>query len=691
MAAPKDVSLTVLPDAEQPRPLPGRGGSRMERRRFAVLLLVQLLIIAHVVQWFVMGTTLAPIEPSESIQTVRGGVITVGFIFFVLAIGSTMILGRFFCGWGCHVMLLQDWCGRLLGRWGIRPRPFRSRLLRLLPLVLALYMFVWPVAHRFLIAPWIGEVPRWPGWSFEATTEQFWATFPGLLMAIPFLLVCGFLTVYLLGMKGYCTYACPYGGVFAPAEQLSPVRIRVDDNCEHCGQCTAACTSNVRVHEEVAAFGMVVDPGCMKCLDCVSTCPNDALHLGIGRPAISVGTEERTDARAAGTIRGSFDLSWTEEIVFAIIAVGILLSIRGAYSLPLLFASGVAACGTWIAWRSWRILRDPNASFHRFALKRSGRIRPAGIVIVLTGLLVLLSSAWIGSANFAAQVAVRHDDRVLVPPSMVFSRVGYIAPDGDMPEEAEKALEWYRRAGFVGDGGWSPLPSKRASFAIREAWLLSVLGRFDQALVMIDDVIAKIGLDEDLALARGRIMRMVDPASLDVAYGSMLDAHPDWMRLRDERVLWRLEEQTPASAIKEARVGLERHPDALLPMRRLAVLLVDHGGPSGWRESAEITRRTLEIEPENANAWRALALAIAKSGDLEAAEEAMSEAIALVPTDWRLRHQNAVLLNDLDRWDDADLELEESLRLWEIAGGETAGTRPSLRARPQGPMPPPSE
>ncbi len=49
MAAPKDVSLTVLPDADQSRPIPGRGGSRMERRRFAVLLLVQLLIIAHVI------------------------------------------------------------------------------------------------------------------------------------------------------------------------------------------------------------------------------------------------------------------------------------------------------------------------------------------------------------------------------------------------------------------------------------------------------------------------------------------------------------------------------------------------------------------------------------------------------------------------------------------------------------------
>ena len=40
--------------------------------------------------------------------------------------------------------------------------------------------------------------------------------------------------------------------------------------------------------------------------------------------------------------------------------------------------------------------------------------------------------------------------------------------------------------------------------------------------------------------------------------------------------------------------------DTALPMRRLAVLLVDHGGPDEWCESAELTRRTLEIEPAHA-------------------------------------------------------------------------------------------
>ncbi len=660
----------------------------MERRRFAVLLLVQLLMIVHVVQWLVMGTTISPIEPSESIQTVRTGVITVGFIFFLLAIGSTMIFGRFFCGWGCHVILLQDWCGRILGRFGIRPRPFRSRLLRWMPLALALYMFAWPVAHRFLVAPWSGEVPPWPGWSWEVTTTEFWATFPGLLMSIPFLLVCGFLTVYLLGMKGYCTYACPYGGFFAPAEQIAPVRIRVTTDCEHCGHCTAACTSNVRVHEEVEAFGMVVDPGCMKCLDCVSTCPNDALYVGVGRPAIAIGTEEREQAVEAGTVRARFDLSWGEEIVFAFIALGLLFSIRGAYSLPLLFASGVAACGTWIAWRGWRTLRDRNASFHRFPLRRNGQIRPAGYGMIIAASLVLGFGAWTGVVNAAAALAFHHDDQVGIPASIVFSESGYVRPETEILDHAEDALRWYGRAGFMADGGWSPIPAYRPMFAVRRAWLLSVLGRFDDALVDLDASIARLGMTEDLALGRSRLLRVLSPVEVDAWYGTALAEHPEWMRLRDERITWRLEQDSVESAIAEARVGVEALPDELLPMRRLAVLLTDHGGPDGWRESAALTERTLEIAPENPSAWRALAMARSKFGDADGSEEAMREAVRLASGLWRIRHEFALLLSGREKWDEAESELQEAITLWEQAGAEEAGPRPMLPPRQMGPPSP---
>src|SRR4030095_9260277 len=108
---------------------------------------------------------------------------------------------------------------------------------------------------------------------------NFWETFPSVAVAIPFLFICGFMTVYFLGQKGFCTYACPYGGFFGLADKFSPGKIRVTDACNQCGHCTATCTSNVVVHAEVKQYGMVVDPGCMKCMDCVSVCPNDALYF----------------------------------------------------------------------------------------------------------------------------------------------------------------------------------------------------------------------------------------------------------------------------------------------------------------------------------------------------------------------------------------------------------------------------
>ena len=147
-------------------------------------------------------------------------------------------------------------------------------------------MFVWPTAYRFFSEPAPG--PLFPKFTNHLVTSNFWETFPSVAVAIPFLLICGFLTVYFLGQKGFCTYACPYGGFFGLADKLSPGKIRVTDACNQCGHCTATCTSNVLVHAEVKEYEMVVDPGCMKCMDCISVCPNDALYFGFGKPTVAV-------------------------------------------------------------------------------------------------------------------------------------------------------------------------------------------------------------------------------------------------------------------------------------------------------------------------------------------------------------------------------------------------------------------
>ncbi len=157
-------------------------------------------------------------------------------------------------------MLLQDWCLRLLSLRGIRPRDFRSRLLRWAPLCLAVYMFIWPIFYRLVVAPYTRPDLGWHGFRVELLTTDLWATMPGFWVSPVFLFLCGFVTVYVLGAKGFCTYACPYGGCFPPLDRGSIRMFVVNDDCGGCAFFPAVFTPIVRFHEQLAAFVTVFNP-----------------------------------------------------------------------------------------------------------------------------------------------------------------------------------------------------------------------------------------------------------------------------------------------------------------------------------------------------------------------------------------------------------------------------------------------
>ncbi|MFA6043435.1 MAG: 4Fe-4S binding protein, partial [Phycisphaerales bacterium] len=237
--------------------------SRNSPRRAIVLSVVYLLMTIHLLQWLYVGMTISPIEPSESMYALELGKVNAGFVFFSIALLATFIFGRFVCGWGCHIVALQDLCSHWMTKLGVRPKPWRTRLLLWCPLLLALYMFVYPAFERYILVPslkyfkvpradwpfWLTDPGSFPGFHSAFVVKDFWATFPEWYIAIPFLLICGFATVYFLGSKAFCSFGCPYGGFFGVIDRVSIGRIVVNDSCEQCGHCTAACTSNVRVHQ----------------------------------------------------------------------------------------------------------------------------------------------------------------------------------------------------------------------------------------------------------------------------------------------------------------------------------------------------------------------------------------------------------------------------------------------------------
>src|SRR5262249_22973535 len=231
-----------------------------------------------------------------------------------------------------------------------------------------------------------------PSAAWHLATSSFWATFPGPVIGGLTFLVCGFAIVWFLGNKGFCTYACPYGGFFGVLDKLAPMRIRVTDACNQCGHCSAVCSSNVRVAEEVKLFKMVVDPGCMKCMDCVSVCPNDALYVGWGRPAL-LGPKAPEPRKAL-----RYDGTWAEEIAMAAVFVASLPCYRGLYGkIPFLFSLGLAAITAFIALKAWQLVTHENLTLHTIALKRGGRVMRGGWVYATCALLL---AAFVSHSGF---------------------------------------------------------------------------------------------------------------------------------------------------------------------------------------------------------------------------------------------------------------------------------------------------
>lgn len=571
--------------------------SRMGKWRAAVLIGVHVLMAIHIIQWLVTGLTVSPVEPSESMHTLRDGVVNAGFVFFVLAILSTLIFGRFFCGWGCHIVAVQDLAAWIMMKLGVKPKPFRSRLMLWIPLGLALYMFVWPVFVREVMRPlladsrgrlpaWLGQIDPLPGIHTDFLVEDFWATFAAWYVAIPFILVCGVFTVYVLGAKAFCSYGCPYGGFFAPVDRFAPGRIRVNDNCHQCGHCTAVCTSNVRVHEEVRDYGMVVDPGCMKCLDCVSVCPNNALSFGFGAPAIGAKVRpgaEQSAAKAKALREARYDLSRTEEVIVLVLFLIFFQSFRGMFNqVPMLMAVAMGGLQAWALWKCWRLLRDENSRLHNFQFKYRGKLKPVGVAFLALTLACAAAGLWSGYVRwetYRAEIAYQKLDT----PIGVIMRSDF-APTPDSVEQARTSLAHYMHAAPPSQGGvgW-PL---RADDWVNIAYLRLILGDkpgAEQALGVVID----IGHPRDsLIFQLEQIMtsRGATPDEIRGMFQRALLKHDDLWGVRDRLLRERLEkdgEKAKADVLAELKAALDRHPRSVEGPLIVAGLYRDLGDAPG--------------------------------------------------------------------------------------------------------------
>lgn len=538
--------------------------SRFSRWRALSLGVVHLLIAAHIAHALLAPHTLAPLELNEIVYALEAGIVTAGFLFMILAVAATAVFGRFFCSWGCHFLALQDLCAVALHRLGVRPKAIRSRLLAWAPACVALYMFVWPVALRWLSGR---TGPQWrvttdaEGWA-SFWTEHFWRNLPGPGIATLTFLVCGAVLIYVFGSRGFCTYVCPYGAVFAWADRAAPGRIRLADrSCRDCGRCTAVCGSHVRVADELQRYGMVVDPACLKDLDCVGVCPDGAVHYGFGPPALAKVTIRDQPVRAR------YDFSWTEE---ALLAAGVIVGVvifRGLYEKVSFFLSlALGLLGGYQAVLAVRLVGRPTVFFNRGPLKREGRWFPAGIIFA--GLTFVCAGFTVHSAaiRYLVWTGLRDLDALNRTP---------VLSDADAEETRARLDEVLRRLEAADRWGFHRPPNQTDALARAHAALGASLIAAGRVRPAIPHLRRAIDLRPDFAAAH---------AELGAALSGLNDV---------------------ADGLRHLRIAVRLDPQSAKAQYNLGVVLAATGRPVEARQALTEARR---LDPNDAQTRECLRL-----------------------------------------------------------------------------------
>ncbi|MCK5378275.1 MAG: tetratricopeptide repeat protein [Acidobacteria bacterium] len=548
------------------------------RWRTRVLVGVHLLILVHIAHWLISGRTIAGLEPSEAMEFSKHGVINLGLILLVGAALITAVFGRFFCGWGCHIIAMQDLCRWLLIKGGIRPKPLRSRLLRWVPLAAFVYMFVWPIVYR------LGAGRVFPPVTTALTTSNLWASMPGLVIGGLTIVVCGFAIVYVLGAKGFCTYACPYGALFGAADRLAPLRVRVNDDCNQCARCTAACTSNVRVHEQVRDFAMVRDSGCMKCLDCVAACPNDALYLGFGRPAL--GAKPRVGGPPAGR---PWNVDWMEEIVLASAFVLAFGTFRGLYGrIPFLLALGLSGILAFLSLTSVRLAGTRNLRFGAARLKRDGRVTSAGWIFAFV--MIVAGGLWIHSALVRfheARAGVAFEETAGLRSTALDLGFDGLTDQAavELVDQGRRHIDWTRKWGLISN------PSSH----FRASWFAFLQGRMESALASVEQALKMQPRASEVHLLHGRVLAAVGrPREAVMAFVRSVEIDPG-------------------------------APQGFISLGSLSGALGDVS------RAREVFRRGVLRHPENANLHYNFGVACAMEGDFDEAQGSFERALEINP------------------------------------------------------------
>ena len=367
---------------------------------------------------------------------------------------------------------------------------------------------------------------------------------------------------------------------------------------------------------------MVVDPGCMKCMDCVSVCPNDALYFGFGKPAAGV---KKSQSR-------TYSLTWPEEIFAAAVFATSMIAVWDVYQLvPMLMALGIAGVTTFLAVRIVKLARSENVTFLKYLLKNGGAFTRAGWIFSAFAsiwIALVAHSGWIHyheSAGAAAYAKIQiPDELALARPN---PRAWLSATDKENIADGRAHLNTAYRRGFFTN-----------EFALPKlAWLEYLAGNTDESVQLLTEA-AEHQEGQAFALSlyyRGAILNRL--RRFDDGLKSLDEAileRPDLITAREERgeSLWQLGRRD--EAVAEWNDVVQTSPNLVLANYLLAGAAAENGQAD---QALSLENQAESATPADALFHWMIGMRLQNVGMKGLAERSFQRAITLNPEFRRAR------------------------------------------------------
>ena len=230
---------------------------------------IRLSII--ILSFFLYPITFAYISCPIITEAAYQGILTGGLIVFVLLFFSSLIFGRFWCGYLCPSGGLQEIYHLVFKRKLLTRKLYWVKYFIFLGIYGTLFYAIWSVGGLKTVDLWYRTDN-----GISITAVGGLASFLGPVIVIS-------IFALILGKRGFCHTFCPIAVMLILGRKVRnlvrwpALQLRADrDKCIDCYKCSEGCPMSLDVNRMVHE-GKMEQADCILCGACVDTCPKDVI------------------------------------------------------------------------------------------------------------------------------------------------------------------------------------------------------------------------------------------------------------------------------------------------------------------------------------------------------------------------------------------------------------------------------